>query len=221
MYRSGEPQRADVYLWRATYLDGSVLEERDHGGVEARFEDVDRGRLARFALVEAARRREVVGFDAGTGVFGARGRSIEFCLGDMALTGRVGASYRDVIQYKSAHADWREGAGCSGTVVDAHHIGYRVVLPEVRFEVVLRLDARTGRVGIAAQLAPLEGCLPPAGAFFALVAGVRVDTHAEFEEAFRPCWTLPKTTSSHEAASISEPMCGEPQLADVNRRGVA
>jgi hypothetical protein len=153
---SGSPQRADVtrrrWLWRAEYRDGSTLEEVDECGVEARFEDVRREELRRFSLVDARTRREVIAVDCATGVFTVRGRRLDFRLGDVALTGRAGVSYCDVVQYKTAHSDWREGQGASGTVVDAHHLGVRASLPEGAFEVVLRLDARSGRLGVEVTL---------------------------------------------------------------------
>lgn len=173
------------WVWRAEYLDGSVLEELDARGVGARFEDIQRGQLARFGLVETASRREVLGFDCATGVFSVRGRRLDFRLGDLWLTGREGASYREVIQYKSAHADWWPGSGPSRTLIDAHHLGYRAALPEVVFRVLLRLDAWDERVGITAHLAP-RGPLPQGAGFMVLVNGARVESEAAFAAALRP-----------------------------------
>lgn len=191
------PQAPRRWAWRAEYVDGSALQELDARGVAAaRFEDIERARLARFGLVEQATRREALGFDCTTGAFTVRGHRLEFRLGELALTGREGASYRDVIQFKSAHTDWREGAGASGTVIDAHHLGYKVALPEAFFQVVLRLDARTGRVGIEAKLTPRSVLPQRAEDFTVLVDGARIASEAAFDAALRP------GRSSHLASRV-------------------
>lgn len=182
MLDEGQTWAGRRYGWRAVYTDGLTLDELAAGGA-ARFEDVARERLARFSLVEGPWGPEVVGLDCCTGVFTVRGRHVEFRLGDLRLTGHPRGYYRDVLQFKSAHADWREEGGSSGTVVDAYHLGYRVVLPEGAFEVVLCVEARTGRVGIMFELFPVAGRTPPTGELAVLVDGVRVDSFEEFEGA--------------------------------------
>lgn len=168
--------------WKATYADGTALQEGDPevtGG--PCFEDLERARLTRLGLHDPSTGSEVLALDPATGDFTVSGHRVAFWLGDRSLTGRKGVSYRDVLQFKSAHSDWRQGTGTAGLVVEAHHLGYRARLPEAEVRIVLRLDLATGRVSITVDFTPRTGEDVAAAAFIVAVDGVRIMGMAAFE----------------------------------------
>jgi len=178
----GRPGRR--WAWQATYRDGTALAEDGADEADTRFDDLAREHLARFSLIDTTTRTEVLGLDCTTGVFTVRGHELRFLWGDLLLTGRTGVRYDDVVQYKSAHTDWRAGTS-SGVVVDAHYLGYQAALPEALLKLVLRLDASTMRVTMEGE-ARLRGpvALQP-GDLLVMVDGTRVAGAAELDAALQ------------------------------------
>lgn len=162
------------FHWRALLRHGQVLEERDPNGRSQSFADLEGQDVARLALVETAADAEVVALDTATGVFHVLGRRLEFALDGARLTAREGVSYDDVTQFKAAHATWSADRGASGTFVDAHHVGFRAVLPEGRLEVTVGVAVADGKVLVDARFFPkVPGSAGPRGCAVAVLVDGR------------------------------------------------
>lgn len=141
-------------VWVAHLEDGEVLEEYTPEGVETRFEDLDKERLRRFALVDGHRRHRppVAVLDCRTGEVFVQGGRLGFRLDGVPLTGRAGVDYRDVVQWKRAHTSWSPLGGSTGNVVDAHGIGFRAELLDGWVQVVLVLPVNGEEPSIEAEV---------------------------------------------------------------------
>lgn len=168
------------YGWVAEYTDGQTLREIYAEPPLTPWEEVAAERLGSLVLEDVwpTGEDQVLRLDCGTGVVHARGRALTFRVGDVAITEREGV-YRDVLQYKKAHTDYRPGQG-STTQIDAYYLGYQRALPELDAKILVRLNPRTRELGIEAEL-DLHRTL--GGEFQVLVDGTPVDTQRAFRDA--------------------------------------
>lgn len=182
MPRSGRwpPRR---YGWVAHYTDGSRLHEVYDAPPLTLFQAVENELLARFSLVDLwpGGEGDVVVVDCQTGTLQVRGSRIEFELGEVAITGRDDPGC-DVVQYKEAHAEWRPGVGPSGTVVDAHVVGYERDLPELCVRVLARLDVPSRCLSVRAHVRPTSGLALAREDFRVLVDGERVTSMDDLQD---------------------------------------
>ena len=125
------PIPSQPFMWIAEYTNGSELREFNKKGKEGNFYDIDKDRLARFALVG---RKTKIGYDTVDGVLQIFGKAYGFFLGEgdkiTPITGIKGEVYNDIIQYKGFYADMNFAApgvqsGPVKAVVNSFHLGWK------------------------------------------------------------------------------------------------